>query len=105
LTWVSPRSDLRCSLRQTFRAQREPGRLYVGAADDGEPVWARLQADSVAWYSGFGTTCYPEGYMEGIHANVLSRSGDSNVFGWPELVDGFQYDAGGSKPFRLGVQI
>jgi hypothetical protein len=92
-----------CRARLTLRAQREPGVLYVGATNDDEPVWVRRQGNSVEWLSGFGADCKPKGFMEGIHTNALAMA-EATAFGWPDLVDGFQY-LGYDKPFSLSVQI
>jgi len=36
-----------CRPNRTLRAQRDSGVLFVGATDDEEPVWVRLQGNSV----------------------------------------------------------
>jgi hypothetical protein len=82
----------RCSGVLRVRARREPGVLYAGATDDGEPVWVRREGNSIEWLSGFGTGCRPRGYFEGIHADAIDLSGPS-AFGWPGLMPGFSHGA------------
>lgn len=93
-----------CRLNRTLDAQREPGVLFVGATDDEEPVWARLQGNSVAWISGFGVECKPEGFMQGLHMNAAALN-DATSFGWPDPLEGFQYIPYGQEPYAQAVQI
>ena len=97
-----PAPAMPCAIRLSMRAQRAPGVLYVGAADDEEPVWVRRQdtdLPSVEWISGFGTACEPRGFMEGIHANVISMT-TPTTFGSPRLDMELTYFG-----FRQTVQI
>jgi hypothetical protein len=104
LTLATTLDGDRCATTLNLRAQRKPGTLFVGVTDDDEPVWVRKQGNSVEWLSGYGVACSPKGFMEGIHTNALGMEADGS-FGWPELLDGFQYSPGGATPFDQSVQI
>lgn len=100
------RSD-RCRFDGTLQAEREPGRLFVGATDDDEPVWVRVKEDgaSVEWLSGYGVGCEPEGFMQGVHTNSVALADDAATFGSEELVSGFTFDPFGTGDYDQSLQI
>jgi hypothetical protein len=56
-----------CSLQRGLTARRAPGRLYVGATSDREPVWVRRRSGGRAEVRiGYGTRCRPRGVLQGV---------------------------------------
>lgn len=95
------RTDV-CSGRLSLVARRAPGVLYAGVTDDDEPVRIRRLGGTVEWLSGYGNTCRPAGFMQGVHADALSLRGATS-FGWPGLIDGFGDESEGG--YRQAVHV
>jgi hypothetical protein len=100
------RSD-RCRFDGTLQAERDPGRLFVGATDDDEPVLVRVKEDnaSLEWLSGYGVDCEPEGFMQGIHTDSVALDPDAFTFGSEELVPGFTFDPFGTGDYAQSLQF
>lgn len=97
----------RCRFDGTLQAERDPGRLFVGATDDDEPVLVRVKEDgaSVEWLSGYGTDCEPEGFMQGIHTDSVALDPAAFTFGSEELRSGFTFDPFGTGDYAQSLQI
>ena len=77
-----------CSTEIDRLARREPGVLYTGGTDDDEPVWLRILPEGVEWVAGYGVGCAPDGFMEGIHEDLLPLT-SATTFGRDGLVGPF----------------
>lgn len=77
-----------CGTEITRLATREPGVLYVGGTDDDEPVWFRVLPEAIEWVAGYGVACGRSGFMEGLHEDLVPRTGLA-TFGRDGLIGGF----------------